>query len=59
MSKALVPVAGDERPELARPRAAVALPVVIVDAGPVAVERFPGVLRGRDRERSNAGGVRA
>ena len=40
MSEALVPVPADERPELARPGAAVALPAVIVDAGPVAVERF-------------------
>ena len=36
-----MPVAGDERPELARPgAAAVALPEVIVDAGPAVVERF-------------------
>ena len=40
MSDVLVPVAADGRPELARPGAAVALPEVIVDAGPVAVERF-------------------
>ena len=41
MSEALVPVAGGERPELARAGAsAVALPEVIVDAGPAAVERF-------------------
>ena len=39
MSEALVPVAG--RREIARPgAAAVALPAVIVDAGPAAVERF-------------------
>ena len=38
MSEALAPV-GD-RSEIARPGAAVALPEVIVDAGPVAVERF-------------------
>ena len=38
MSHVLVPVAG--RPEIARPGAAVALPEVIVDAGPAAVERF-------------------
>ena len=41
MSEALVPVAGGEQPqELARAGAAVALPEVIVDAGPAAVERF-------------------
>ena len=41
MSEALVPVAAVDRPEIARPgAAAVALPEVIVDAGPVAVERF-------------------
>ena len=39
MSEALVPVAG--RREIARPgAAAIALPAVIVDAGPAAVERF-------------------
>ena len=41
MSEALVPVAAVDRPEIARPgAAAVALPEVIVDAGPAAVERF-------------------
>ena len=41
MSEALVPVATVDRPEIARPSAAaVALPEVIVDAGPAAVERF-------------------
>ena len=38
MSEALVPAA--DRREIARPGAAVALPEVIVDAGPAAVERF-------------------
>ena len=58
MSEAPVPVAG--RPEIARPgAAAVALPAVIVDAGPAAVERFLEFFRGRDRERPDAGGVRA
>ena len=41
MSEALVPVVRGERRELEHPgAAAVALPEVIVDAGPVAVERF-------------------
>ena len=43
MSEALVPVAAVDRPEIARPGAAavaIALPEVIVDAGPAAVERF-------------------
>ena len=41
MSGALVPAAAVDRPELdERPGAAVALPEVVVDAGPVAVERF-------------------
>ncbi len=41
MSEVLVPGPADDRPEFARPSAAaVALPEVIVDAGPVAVERF-------------------
>ena len=41
MSEALVPVPSAGRPEIARPgAAAVALPAVIVDAGPAAVERF-------------------
>ena len=38
MSEALAPVV--DRREIARPGAAVALPEVIVDAGPAAVERF-------------------
>ena len=38
MSEALMPAAA--QPEIARPGAAVALPEVIVDAGPAAVERF-------------------
>ena len=42
MSEALVlvPVPVVDRPEIAHPGAAVALPEVIVDAGPAAVERF-------------------
>ena len=41
MSEALVPVAAVDRREITRPgAAAVALPEVIVDAGPAAVERF-------------------
>ena len=41
MSEALVPVVAVDRREIARPgAAAVALPEVIVDAGPAAVERF-------------------
>ena len=41
MSEALVPVPVVDRREIARPgAAAVALPEVIVDAGPAAVERF-------------------
>ena len=40
MSEALVPAAADDRPELALPAPAVALPAVVVDAGPAAVERF-------------------
>ncbi len=40
MSEALVPAAADGRPEVARGGAAVALPEVIVDAGPTAVEQF-------------------
>ena len=41
MSEALVPAPSGGRAEMERPgAAAVALPAVIVDAGPVAVERF-------------------
>ena len=40
MSEALVPASAVDRAELARPGASVALPAVIVDAGPAAVERF-------------------
>ena len=40
MSEALVRVPAVERREIVRPGAAVALPEVIVDAGPAAVERF-------------------
>ena len=41
MSEALVPAPSAERAEIERPgSSAVALPAVIVDAGPVAVERF-------------------
>lgn len=40
MSGALVPVPSAGRVELARSGAAIVLPEVIVDAGPVAVERF-------------------
>ena len=40
MSEALVRVPAVERREIARSGAAVALPEVIVDAGPAAVERF-------------------
>ena len=37
----------------------IVLPQVIVDAGPAAGGAVPGVLRGADREREDAGGVRA
>ena len=58
MSEGLVPVV--TRPPVARTgSAAMALPAVIVDAGPVAVERFLEFLRGLDRQRADAGGVRA
>ena len=57
MSEALMPTVA--RPEITRPGGAVVLPAVIVDAGPAAVEPLPGVLRGADREREDAGGVRA
>ena len=59
MSEALVPAPSAGRAEIERPGAtAVALPAVIVDAGPAAVERFLEVLRSRDLERSDAGRVR-
>ena len=58
MSEALVAVV--DRREIARPgAAAVALPEVIVDAGAGGRRAVPGVLRGRDRERRDAGGLRA
>ena len=37
--------------------AALALPRLIVDAGPVAAEEVPRVLRGANREREDAGSV--
>ena len=37
----------------------IVLPQVIVDAGPAGGGEVPGVLRGADREREDAGGVRA
>ena len=40
MSEALAPVSAIDRPEIARPGTVVALPAVIVDAGPAAVEHF-------------------
>ena len=60
MSEALVEAVS--RPPVARTgsvSAGMALPAVIVDAGPVAVERFLEFLRGLDRQRADAGGVRA
>ena len=57
MSEALVPAAAE--PVVVTDRGAdVVLPALIVDAGPDAVA-VSGVLRGADREREDAGGVRA
>ena len=52
---------GRREPEVVTGRgvAAIELPRVIVDAGAGAVARYPGVLRGADRERADAAGVRA
>ena len=57
MSEALVPAVA--RPPAAHTGpAAMALPEVIVDAGPGGRRAVPGVLRGLDRQRADAGGVR-
>ena len=47
------------RPARAASTARLVLPPLIVDAGPVAVARFSGVLRRADREPAHARGVRA
>ena len=58
MSEGLVPVV--TRPPVARTgSAAMALPAVIVDAGPVAVERFLEFFAASIAQRADAGGVRA
>ena len=58
MSESLVPVAAE--PTVVAGRGTdVVLPRLIVEAGPSAVARFFGVLRGADRKCEDAGGVRA
>ena len=59
MSEALVPAAAEPSVVTDRGVGGFTLPQVIVDAGPDAVAQVPGVLRGADRERKDAGGVRA
>ena len=58
MSEALVPAAA-EPVVVADGEADVVLPALIVDAGPDCRPAVPRVLRGADREREDAGGVRA
>ena len=55
-TKALVPAAA-EPAVVTSGGGEIVLPRVIVDAGPAAVGRYIGVLRGADREREDAGGV--
>ena len=57
-TEALVPAAAEPSVVTAG-GGGIVLPQVIVDAGPAAVGAVPGVLRGADREREDACGVRA
>ena len=60
MNDDVVRVARTDSARTARaPRAALVLPRLIVDAGPVAVEKFLEFFRRADRQPADAGGVRA